>query len=59
MMDWGGGGATRICGDKNKRGLKWDVRSWAEFNWAKAWPLVKNGMCGRGLNSTGLRRGLL
>jgi hypothetical protein len=38
------GGATCVCGDKNKMGLKWDVRSWAEFNWAKTWPLVKNLM---------------
>jgi hypothetical protein len=22
-------------------GMKWDVKVWAEFNWAKAWPLVK------------------
>jgi hypothetical protein len=23
-----GGGATRICEDKNKMGLKWDVKVW-------------------------------
>ena len=40
----GGGGTTLICEDKNKMGVKWDVKVWAEFNWAKAWPLVKKLM---------------
>jgi hypothetical protein len=36
-----GGGATRICEDKNKMGLERDVKVWAEVNRAKTWPLAK------------------
>ena len=37
-----GGGVTCIWEDK--KGVKWDVKVWAEFKWAKAWPQVKSSM---------------
>jgi len=39
-----GPGRGFTCTWEDKKGVKWDVKVWAEFNWAKARPLVQTPM---------------